>query len=194
MARDVSKTYETFLGASPISIGRFTYGLEKKRILQWGEGASLTIGSFCSIAAGGEIFLGGEHRIDWITTFPFGHIFKEALGGTEIKGHPTTRGNVVIGNDVWLGANCVVMSGVTIGDGAVVAAGTHVVKDIPPYSIVGGNPGQHIRYRFDEEIVNLLLYLKWWDLPIADIKEISSLLCNAPTNTKLKEIIDTYKK
>lgn len=192
MARDVSRTYETFLGASRISIGRFTYGLEKKRILQWNEGASLTIGSFCSIAAGGEIFLGGGHRVDWITTFPFGHIFKEALGDTEIKGHPTTRGNVVIGNDVWLGANCVVMSGVTIGDGAVVAAGTHVVKDIPPYSIVGGNPGQHIRYRFDEEIISLLLYLKWWDLPVAEIKELSSLLCTAPTNIKLKEIIDTY--
>ncbi len=193
MTRDASKLYKTYLGASQISVGRYTYGLEKKKILQWGEGATLTVGSFCSIAAGGEIFLGGSHRVDWITTFPFGHIFKENLGGEDIKGHPITRGNVVIGNDVWLGANSVIMSGVTIGDGAVVAAGTHVVKDVPPYAIVGGNPGQHIRYRFDDELIGYLLKLRWWDLPENVIREIAPSLCSALTKSDIKNMLLSYR-
>lgn len=75
------------------------------RIEQFGEGAKLKIGSFCSIAEGVVVFLGGNHRADWITTFPFGHIFQEDLGGEEIVGHPMTKGDVMIGNDVWIGQN-----------------------------------------------------------------------------------------
>ncbi|WP_435269392.1 CatB-related O-acetyltransferase [Shinella sp. BE166] len=145
------------------------------------------------MAAGGEIFLGGSHRVDWITTFPFGHIFKENQGGEDIKGHPITRGNVVIGNDVWLGANSVIMCGVTIGDGAVVAAGTHVVKDVPPYAIVGGNPGQHIRYRFDEEIIGYLLKLRWWDLPESVIRKIAPSLGSVLTKDDVKNMLISYR-
>ena len=79
------------VGNSPVSIGRFTYGTEHLEIRQWGEGAALTVGSFCSISSAVTIFLGGNHRPDWITTFPFGHIFQGQLGGTEIKGQTQTQ-------------------------------------------------------------------------------------------------------
>lgn len=181
MKRDPSKTFETRLGNSTVSIGRYSYGFEKKNVYQWGEGASLIIGSFCSIAGGGSIFLGGNHRSDWITTYPFGHIFREELGVSRIQGHPQTSGDVIIGNDVWLGAQCVIMSGVTIGDGAVVAANAHVVKDVPPYAIVGGNPAKVIKFRFEREVIDNLLRLRWWDLPEATIREIIPQLCAAPS-------------
>lgn len=178
MSNDVTKS--GILGKSPISVGRFTYGFENISIKQWNEGASLNIGAFCSIAMNTTIFLGGNHRTDWITTYPFGHIFQGELGGDNIIGHPSTNGDVKIGNDVWIGSGVTIMSGITIGDGAVLSANSCVVKDVLPYQIVGGNPSKLIRYRFDDNIIQLLLRLKWWDLPLAIIKDISSTLCSRP--------------
>ena len=79
------------------------------------------------------------------------------------------KGDLIIGNDVWIGYNATIMAGVTIGDGAIIATNATVVKDVPPYSIVGGNPAQIIKYRFDEAIREKLLQLKWWDWPIEKI-------------------------
>lgn len=84
--------------------------------------------------------MGGNHRTDWLTTYPFGHIHKDIFTNFSGVGHPATKGSVVIGNDVWIGTNVTIMSGVSIGDGAVIANNSHVVKDVLPYSIVGGNP------------------------------------------------------
>lgn len=168
------------VGASPVRVGRFTYGTEHLSIRQWGEGAALTIGSFCSISSAVTIFLGGNHRPDWITTFPFGHIYQAQLGGTAIQGHPATAGDVRIGHDVWIGHGVTVMSGVTVGDGAVLAANANVVKDVAPYAIVGGNPARHVRDRFDPEVRDLLLELRWWEWPVETIRQRTADLCSAP--------------
>jgi acetyltransferase-like isoleucine patch superfamily enzyme len=186
---EITKT----IGKSPITLGRFSYGFENITIKQWNEGAALKIGAFCSIAMQVKIFLGGNHRIDWITTYPFGHINQDELGGTDIVGHPTTNGDVVIGNDVWIGHGATIMSGVTIGDGAVIATEACVVKDVAPYEIVGGNPAKPIRKRFDDEIIALLLQLSWWNLPVETIKDISKTLSAPPSVAILKDLIAKYR-
>lgn len=190
MIRDPDKNFEYFVGKSRVSIGRFTYGFKHMRVLQWGEEASLRIGSFCSIANGVTVFLGGNHRTDWITTFPFGHIFTSQLGGEGIEGHPGTTGDVVVGNDVWIGSGSTIMSGVCIGDGAVVAANSHVVTDVAPYAIVGGNPAKHIKFRFDSEIRDLLLEMRWWNLSVKIIEKIAPELCAVPSKTVLLSLIE----
>lgn len=182
-----------FIGKSAFRIGRFTYGLENLTIREWGEGASLTIGAFCSLASKITIFLGGNHRTDWITTFPFGHVFADELGGSDIQGHPATNGDVVIGNDVWIGHGVTIMSGINIGHGAVIAANATVLKDVGPYEVAGGNPARVIKPRFSDDIKTLLLQLAWWDLPVAAIKDINQTLSAAPSITVLHELIRQYR-
>jgi acetyltransferase-like isoleucine patch superfamily enzyme len=159
-----------------VKIGEFTYGVPK--ILEWGEGAKLEIGKFCSIAENVNIFLGGNHRVDWVSTYPFNRIeiFKDLSG--DIVGHPFSKGNVIIGNDVWIGWGASIMSGVKIGTGAVIGAFSVVTKDVKPYEIVAGNPIKHIRFRFDQKTINELLASKWWDKDLDKIKSISPLLCS----------------
>ena len=181
------------VGNSQVEIGRFTYGLEGLTVREWGEGASLTIGAFCSIAEGAQIFLGGNHRADWITTYPFGHIHQELLGANATAGHPATNGPVVIGNCVWVGSNATIMSGVSISDGAIIAANATVTKDVGPYEIVGGNPAKLIRKRFDDLIIEKLLELKWWNLATEQVREISSILCSPPDIEGLNFLLAKYR-
>jgi len=117
-------------------IGEWTYGYPV--IKSWREGTTLRIGRFCAIADGVTILLGGEHRVDWATTYPFSRLFKEAR---QYTGHPRSKGDVVIGHDVWIGNDALILSGVNVGNGAVVAAGSVVAHDVAPYSIVGGKSG-----------------------------------------------------
>ncbi|MFJ5368445.1 CatB-related O-acetyltransferase [Bosea sp. CER48] len=145
------------------AFGLYTYGRPKVRFPE--SGAKLTIGRYGSIADGVEILLGGNHRLDWATTYPFPalpRLWPEAVGAT---GHDTTRGDVVIGHDVWLGSQCMIMSGIRIGHGAVVAARAVVTRDVPPYAIVAGNPARIVRSRFDEQTAAALLDSRWWELP-----------------------------
>ncbi|MGN8082774.1 CatB-related O-acetyltransferase [Variovorax sp. 22077] len=179
---------ELTVGASKVSIGRFTYGFENVAIREWGEGASLRIGSFCSLASSITIFLGGNHRTEWISTFPFGHIFADELGGEGIEGHPATRGGVEIGSDVWIGHGVTIMSGVTIGDGAVLAANSNVVRNVGPFEIVGGNPAKLLKTRFTPEIRDALLTLRWWDEPSETIRMMAPHLCAAPDDNQLAEL------
>ena len=158
--------------------GKHTYGSENIRIRHWGEDAKLKIGSFCSISDNVTIYLGGGHRTDWVTTYPFGHINKTIFNKFSGVGHPKTNGDVVIGNDVWIASNVTIMSGIKIGDGAVIAANSHVVKDVEPYSIVGGNPAKLIKYRFPQEQISKLLEICWWNWDDTRINNESSLLCN----------------
>ncbi|MGP0587911.1 CatB-related O-acetyltransferase [Paenibacillus timonensis] len=151
---------------STYEIGDWTYGTPK--ILEWGEGSSLKIGKFCSIAKEVTILLGGEHRTDWVTTYPFNKILAEA---GSFEGHPKSKGDVIIGNDVWIGRDALILSGVSIGDGAVIAAGSVITKDIDPYTIVGGNPQRIIKRRFKPHQVDELMDIAWWDWPIEKIQE-----------------------
>lgn len=153
-------------------IGRGTYG--DPDICTWDEGATFKIGAFCSIAPGVKIFLGGEHRVDWVTTYPFNVLWES---GRQIMGHPKTKGDVIIGNDVWIGTEAVIMSGVKIGDGAVVGARAVVTKDIEPYAIYAGNPARLVRKRFDEPtIIEQLLDLKWWNFKDKEIEQLLPLM------------------
>jgi virginiamycin A acetyltransferase len=161
-----------------ICTGKHTYGLSNITLKSWGEGAHLYVGSFCSIAGSQTVFLGGNHRTDCASTFPFGHALKELFpaGAIHASQHPTTNGHVVINHDVWIGRNCTIMSGLTIGSGSVVAAGSLVTKDIRPYTIVGGNPAKTIRQRFSDDIVKDLLALEWWHRSDNEINLIVPLL------------------
>lgn len=145
--------------------------------------AQLKIGSFCSIAGGVKILLGGNHNIEAVTTFPF----YERL--PNMARHNETKGDVIIGSDVWLATDCLILSGVTIGHGVVVAARSVVTKDIPPYAVVGGNPAKIIRYRFSEEVIQALLANPWWEIPKDEIINIAPLLCS----NDMQELLDYMK-
>ena len=153
------------------SIGAFSYGAPHVQL--WGADGRLTIGRYCSIAGSVSILLGGEHRPDWVTTYPFNVLHPSAV---HIVGHPATRGDVVIGNDVWLGQGAVILSGVTIGDGACIAGYSLVTKDVAPYAIVGGNPARLIRSRFPPEQVEALLRIAWWNWPEDELPRWFDLL------------------
>lgn len=160
-------------------VGKYTYGQNHIRTKSWGEGAKLYIGSFCSIASNITVYLGGNHRTDWVTTYPFGHVHQNIFKSFNGVGHPSTNGDVRIGNDVWIGDSSTIMSGITIGDGAVIAANSHVVKDVPPYAIVGGNPARLIRYRFTPEQIEGLLQINWWQWDDAKINSVVPHLCSS---------------
>ena len=132
--------------------------------------------------------MGGNHRVDWITTYPFGHTHQGIFPAYNGAGHPQSNGDVVIGNDVWIGTNVTIMSGVTVGDGAVLGACSVIAKDVPPYTIVAGNPGKVVKHRFTPEITQKLLDLQWWNLDDVLINKISPLLCSSDIQANLEVI------
>lgn len=157
-----------------IEIGDYTYyddpeGPEnfEKNVLYHFDfiGDKLKIGKFCSIAKNVKFIMnGGNHRIDTFSSYPFpifGGIWAEKLKGTQLGA--STKGDTIVGNDVWLGRDVVIMPGIHIGDGAVIAAESVVVTDVPPYSIYGGNPAKLIKKRFSEDIIQILLEIQWWN-------------------------------
>lgn len=157
-----------------MEVGCYTYGAEKIELRFSDMGYKVYIGKFCSIAHC-KIFLGGNHNTRMITTYPFGLIHQGIFPHHGLNGN-ISNGNVYIGNDVWIGENATIMSGIKIGDGAVIAANSHVIKNVDPYSIVGGNPATLIRYRFSQQEIQKLLELAWWDYSNDKINEIIPLL------------------
>lgn len=141
-------------------------------------GDKLIIGKFCMIASDVKFIMNGaNHLTDSLSTYPFsifGNGWEKAMEG---KTYPQ-KGNITIGNDVWIGYNATIMAGVTIGDGAIIATNATVVKDVEPYSIVGGNPAKEIRKRFSEETIAKLLELQWWNWDIekitANVQQLTS--------------------
>jgi acetyltransferase-like isoleucine patch superfamily enzyme len=168
----LNKFGNTTLG---FEIGEYTYG--HPTVLY--PNGKLKIGKFCSIAWNVTIFLGGNHRIDWIATYPFptpdGRWPKVQEREHE---YLATKGDVTIGNDVWIGSDVTIMSGLTIGDGAVIGTGSVVTRDVEPYAIVAGNPAKLLRKRFTEDQIATLLEVKWWDWPIEKIRENVDVLCS----------------
>jgi len=141
----------------------------------YASGNKVVTGKYCSMARNIKFYLGGNHRVDWISTYPF-TVFNEAAKG--ITGHPTSKGDITIGNDVWIGRDATIFSGVKIGDGAVVGASSVVGSDVEPYSIVVGNPARVIKKRFSDEVIEQLLKIKWWDWPAKKINKNIHLLCS----------------
>lgn len=132
----------------------------------------LIVGKFCSIACGAKfMFTSGNHTMKSLSTYTFPIFFDEwELDPVNIRDAWDNKGDIVIGNDVWIGYEAVIMQGVTIGDGAIIGTRALVTKDVPPYTIVGGAPAKPIRNRFSEEIIAKLLEMKWWDWPEERIK------------------------
>ena len=137
------------------------------------NGDKLKVGKFCSIARGAKfLFTSANHTMHSISTYPFPIFFEEwGLDVTNITSAWDNKGDIVIGNDVWIGYEAIVLSGVTIGDGAIIGTRAVVTKDVPPYTIVGGIPAKTIRKRFSDEVISKLLELQWWNWPENRIKE-----------------------
>lgn len=166
-----------------VEIGRFTYG--NPQFKMWSEGESVSIGAFCSIADDVVIFGGGEHRSEWVTTFPLRIAFGDPLAGHD--GHPASKGPTVIGNDVWIGYGATILSGVTIGDGAIVGARAVVTRDVAPYAIVTGNPAQQVKMRFSPEQIDALLRIHWWEWRIEDIYARQAELCGGSVDAFIQQ-------
>jgi len=137
----------------------------------------LVIGKFCAIAAETKFIMTGDHKLDAISTFPF-PIFQHGWESVYAIQDLPVKGDLIVGNDVWFSYNCFIKGGVTIGDGAIIAAGAVVVKDVPPYAIVGGNPARILKMRFDEATIKRLLAISWWDWPIDKINRHLKLICH----------------
>ena len=173
MARVKPQYTKDALAQFGIQVGEHSYGVPIIR--WWGEAVGIKIGNYCSIADGVQIFLGGNHCTEFVTTYPFASLidWPEVPGVNTV---PETRGNIIIGNDVWIGSHASILSGVTIGDGAVIGARAVVAKNVPPYAVVVGNPGRVIRKRFTDEIIERLLQIRWWDWPRERIESLLPML------------------
>lgn len=142
-------------------------------------GDQLIIGKFCMIASGVEFIMNGaNHLTEAISAYPFAIFGKGWENAMDGKSYPT-KGNTVIGNDVWMGYKATIMPGIKIGDGAIIGSGAVVTKDVEPYSIVGGNPAKSVRKRFDEDKIKALLEMRWWDW---DIEKITANAANLTSN------------
>ncbi|MBR5112077.1 MAG: CatB-related O-acetyltransferase [Clostridia bacterium] len=174
-------------------VGDFTYIADSQfeshvtHLYDW-NGDKLIIGKFCQIAAGVEFVMNGaNHQMNAVTTFPF-----YTLEGWDMEPPPTSdmplKGDTVIGNDVWIGQNAVILPGVHIGDGAIIGASSVVGSNVEPYTIAAGNPAKPIRRRFDDEMIDLLLKFRWWDKDIAEINSLIPLLTSSNIEKVKSEI------
>lgn len=153
-------------------------------------GDKLIIGKFCAIAKGIEFIMNGaNHRINAITTYPFNIMENDWEKSAPSLSDLKLKGDTIIGNDVWIGQNVTVLPAVHIGDGAIIGANSVVAKDIPPYSVAVGNPCEVKRKRFDEDLIEYLLKIKWWDWSAEKIFKNMEALCSGDLS-KIKNIID----
>jgi acetyltransferase-like isoleucine patch superfamily enzyme len=156
------------------SVGDYSYGAPAIR--WWGEKVTLSIGRYCSFADGVRIFLGGNHRSDWVTTYPFSNLPSLWPEAPKTAGMSSSRGDVTIGSDVWIGSQATILSGVAIGHGAIIGANAVVTRDVAPYAIVAGNPAREIRKRFSDAVIARLLDTAWWERDREAIAPLITLL------------------
>lgn len=187
---------KNFIQSDKILVGDYTYyddpenpeGFEAQNVLYHYGDDRLIIGKFCAIATGVTFIMNGaNHKLDGISSFPF-PIFGGAWGEEmpQLLNLPS-RGDTIVGNDVWLGYQSTIMPGIKIGDGAIIAAKSVVTKDVPPYAIVGGNPAQIIKKRFSDPEIEQLLKIRWWDWPLEKITRYLGILMAGNLNA-LNEI------
>ena len=178
-----------------IIVGDFTYFADtdfEKHVTHHYDfiGDKLIIGKFCQIAAGVNFIMNGaNHQMNAVTTFPF-YIFEGWKQQVPPLNKMPLKGDTIIGNDVWIGQNVTILPGVHIGDGAIIGLNSVVGSDVAPYTIVAGNPAKVIRKRFDNQLIKLLLKLKWWDKNIKEINELIPIL----TDNNLAEVKKFLKK
>jgi acetyltransferase-like isoleucine patch superfamily enzyme len=152
-----------------VAVGRHTYGYDADTFPIYTEGASIAVGAFCSIGPGVTIHGGGKHDVDRVSTFPLNaRIFDRAKRNSkdDVPTAPTR-----VGNDVWIGHGATILAGVSVGDGAVIGAGSVVTRDVEPYAIVVGSPARLVRHRFDASTRGRLLALKWWEWTDSELRE-----------------------
>ena len=178
-----------------IIVGDFTYFGDKDfenhvtHFYEW-NGDKLIIGKFCQIAAGVNFVMNGaNHQMNAVSTFPF-YIFEGWNQDAPPLSDLPLRGDTVVGNDVWIGQNVTILPGVHIGDGAIIGLNSVVGSDVPPYTVVAGNPAKEIRKRFDDELIQIMLKLRWWDKSIEEIDSLIPLL----TCADLKKVKEELKK
>ncbi|MDX3925479.1 MAG: CatB-related O-acetyltransferase [Shinella sp.] len=154
-----------------VSVGRYTYGVKPEIFHGSSFDLDVRFGAFCSVAEEVIFMQMADHDLTPVSSFPLGR----RLFGSP-KSNVVSKGPIIVGNDVWICRRAMIMSGVTIGDGAIIGAGAVVAKDVPPYAIVVGNPGRVVKYRFTEDEIELLLRLKWWEWPEEKLSEHKELL------------------
>jgi len=175
------KYTKDYLVGPEFDIGQYTYSTGEPPTVYKHPGSKLKIGKFSSIAPKVTILLGRNHRTNRLTTYPFrafAEEWPEALILGSEDSDTASKGDVIIGSDVWIGYGAIILSGVRIGDGAAIGAGSVVTTDVEPYCIVAGNPARTIRKRFDDETIRKLLEIKWWDWPIEKIKKNIEVICS----------------
>lgn len=179
---------KNFIKASNIHVGDYTYFDDRRNgpehfeeynvLYNYNpEKVKLVIGKFCAIAAETKFIMTGDHKLDAISTYPFPvfqHGWESAYNVLDLP----VKGDIIIGHDVWLGYDSLVKNGVTIGHGSIVATRAVVVKDVPPYAIVAGNPAKVVKMRFDERTIARLLEIAWWDWDIDKINQHLPLICS----------------
>ena len=181
-----------------IIVGDFTYFSDKdfeNHVTHHYDfnGDRLIIGKFCQIASGVEFVMNGaNHQMNAVSTYPF-YIMEGWKQSVPPLSELPMKGDTVVGNDVWIGQNAVILAGVHIGDGAIVGMNSVVGSDVPPYTIVVGNPARPIRKRFDDELINLMLEFRWWDKSIEEINNLIPLLSCSDLE-KVKSEIKIYLK
>ncbi len=178
-----------------IVVGDFSYIADPEfeghvtHLYPW-NGDRLVIGKFCQIGHGVEFVMNGaNHQMNAVSTFPFYTLPGWTMAPPAPSDLPL-KGDTVVGNDVWIGQNATILPGVRIGDGAIIGASSVVGGDVPPYTVVAGNPARALRRRFDDELIELLLALRWWDKPVEEINALIPLL----TNSDLEAVRAELKK
>lgn len=177
-----------FVKASNIFVGDYTYyddrrygpeKFEENNVLYNYEFSKvkLVFGKFCALAAETKFLMTGDHKLDAISTYPF-PIFANGWETAFNVFDLPVKGDIIVGNDVWFGYDSLVMNGVTIGNGSIVAAKSVVVKDVPPYSIVAGNPAKVVKMRFDDKTIDRLQRIAWWDWDIETITKHLKVICH----------------
>jgi acetyltransferase-like isoleucine patch superfamily enzyme len=163
----------------PIEVGDYSYADGKVNWVLSNPEDKIEMGKFCCIAPNVTIFGGGEHFTQRATAYPLNFLFLQESSTTH-NTDARTKGVTRIGNDVWMGQSAIILSGVTVGDGAIIGAGAVVSRDVPPYAIVAGNPAQVVRHRFSQSTIEFLLNLQWWDWPLEKILLNLDLLYQDP--------------
>lgn len=180
-----------------IIVGDFTYIADTEFVKHVTHhyafnGDKLIVGKFCQIASGVEFVMNGaNHQMNAVSTFPFYTLEGWNMGAPKMEDLPM-KGDTIIGNDVWIGQNAVILPGVHIGDGAIIGAYSVVGRSVPPYTIVIGNPAKELRKRFDEELIEMMLQWKWWDKPIEEIDALIPILTNSNlqiVKSRIKELL-----